>query len=138
MTFPNAWWEVAEVIFATNSLTAGDYKEATKNWRKTMIGRGHPLKARDFDNAVRGVEKGMAGKSETIETILARAYWYIRNGIPVPVVRPLDWEWSTEELTLIRLARTKGEPKFLTYDESGIDETPGPATKENPWDKYRT
>ena len=59
---PDSWWEVVEVIMATSSLDDGDYREVIRDWRKTLIGRGKPLRARDFDNAVRGVEKAMAGR----------------------------------------------------------------------------
>lgn len=137
MTIPGEWWEVVEVIMATSSLDGGDYKDVIKSWRKSMIGRGKPLRARDFDNAVSGVHKAMAGHPETVASLTARSLWYAEQGIPVPIVRPTGWQYSPEELTTIRIARTKAELRFISYDATGIDEVEGPATIVNKWDRWR-
>jgi hypothetical protein len=134
---PDEWWQVVEVIMATSSLDDGDYKEVIKSWRKTMIGKSKPLRARDFDNAVRGTEKAMAGHPETVASLLTRSLWYASQTIPVAIVRPVGWEYSTEELTVIRRARVSAGPVFLAYDSSGIDQITGPVTKVNKWDKWR-
>lgn len=125
------------MIFATSSLDGGDYREVIKAWRKTMIGRGRPLRARDFDNAVNGANKAMAGHPETVASLLIRSSWYSRNGMPVVFVRPSGWSYGPEELEAIRIIRVRTEPKFISYDQSGIDEVQGPATKANKWDRWR-
>jgi hypothetical protein len=122
---------------ASASFTPPVSADALKAWRKTMIGRGNPLKARDFDNAVHGAEKAMGGHPETVASLLVRSRWYVSQGIPPVFARPVDWDWKDEELEVIRIARVNLEPVFLAYDENGIDKITGPATKPNPWDRWR-
>lgn len=138
MTFPHEWWAAAEVAYAIRSFGDGDYTEALKTWRKSQIGRKAALRARDFDNAMRGAHASMAGKPETVESTSTRALWYVRIGVPPCFARPSGWAYSDRELEVIAIARAHDlEPVFLTYDITGIDATPGPATKHNPWNKWR-
>jgi len=126
---------VAEVIFATSSLDDGDYTTAIAAWRKTKIGRGNELKAKEFGNAVNGATKAMGGHPETISSMMVRARWYVTQGIRPVFARPVGWKYQPEELRVIATARLTAEPLFLAYDATGIDETTGPATKVNPWDE---
>ena len=136
-TVVSEWWLVAEVIIASASLPPSISEEAFKAWRKTLIGRGKPLRARDFDNAVRGAEKAMAGHPETVGSLLVRARWYAGQGITPVFARPIGWDYGEDELEVIRIARVKGEPVFLAYGQDGIDEIAGPATRPNQWDRWR-
>ena len=137
-TFPAEWWQVTEIIFATSSFGEENYGEAIKSWRKANIGRTAALRARDFDNAVRGVKAAMAGRPDTIGDAMARGRWQLSRGISPTFARPAGWSYSRDELEVIRIARSREiEPVFLEYNTSGIDSVPGPATKPNPWDKWR-
>lgn len=139
MKFSHEWWSAAEVLFAVASFGGEeDFGDAVKSWRKSQIGRKNVLRAKDFDNAARGVRTAMAGHAESVETTLERARWHIVHGIPPTFARPAGWEWGDGELEVIRISRARGiEPVFLSFDTSGIDPVPGPGTKPNPWDKWR-
>lgn len=138
MKFPDEWWAAAEVVFAIASFGEGNYADALKSWRKSQIGRKAALRARDFDNAARGATAAMAGKPETIKSTLARARWHISRGIPPVFARPAGWTFGSPELEVIRIARSRElEPICYAYDETGIDVIPVPATRPNPWDKWR-
>lgn len=137
MKFPHEWWAVAEIAFAIASFGESDCKDAFTAWRKTQIGRKAILRARDFDNAARGVRAAMAGTPETIESTLQRSRWYINQGIPPVFARPTGWNFTKPELDAIRISRSRGiEPVCYNYDTTGIDVVPVPATKPNPWDKW--
>lgn len=138
MAFPHEWWVAAEVAYAVSSFGDEDYSDALAAWRKSQIGRKAALRARDFDNAARGARASMAGKPETVESCVQRALWHVRNGVPPCFARPSGWSYTERELEAIGIARAHElEPVFLTYDTTGIDAVPGPATKPNPWDKWR-
>lgn len=138
MAFPHEWWVAAEVAYALNSFGDGNYADALATWRKSQIGRKAALRARDFDNAQRGARASMAGHRETIESVCQRALWHVRIGVPPCFARPAGWKFTDRELEVIGIARSRDlEPVFLTYDTTGIDAAPGPATKPNPWNKWR-
>jgi hypothetical protein len=138
VAFPHEWWAAVEVAYAVSSFGDGDYEDALKAWRKSQIGRKAALRARDFDNAQRGVRTSMAGQPQTIESVIQRALWYVRIGVPPCFARPAGWTYSDRELEVIAIARAHDlEPTFLAYDTTGIDAIPGPATKHNPWNKWR-
>ena len=140
MPFPDEWWQAVEVLAAVASFGSDDedYTDAIKAWRKTQIARKAVLKARDFDNAARGVSRAMAGKRDSVGEFVGRARWYVARGILPVFARPAAYVYSKDELEIIRIARAHGcEPVFLSFDATGIDKVPGPATKPNPWDKWR-
>jgi len=140
VAFPDAWWQAVEVLIAIASFGSDDedYTAAIAAWRKTRIGRKADIRAKEFDNAARGAKAALAGKREPLADILARARWYVGRGILPTFARPSAYVYTKDELEIIRIARAKGlEPVFLGFDTTGIDLVPGPATKPNPWDKYR-
>lgn len=138
MAFAYEWWVVTEVVYAISSFGEENYAEALAAWRKSQIGRKTALRARDFDNAKRGTVTSMAGHPETVESTLRRAMWFVRTGMAPCFARPAGWVYSGPELDVIAIARAHDlEPMFLSYDTTGIDSIPGPATKHNPWNKWR-
>jgi hypothetical protein len=138
VAFPHEWWVAAEVAYAIRSFGDGDYTDALKAWRKGLIGRGNPLRAKDFDNALKGAHTSMAGKPETVESTVARTLWYVRVGMPPCFARPSGWAYSERELDAIAISRAHElEPVFLAYTETAIEPVDGPTTKINPWDKWR-
>jgi hypothetical protein len=147
VAFPEAWWEVAEVAFATGSFQEDDYSKTLEKYREKMCPRKGPreqkrLKVRQFDTAVRGATLAMAGKPETVASTLKRSRWYIRNGIVPVFARPAGWDYREEELEVMAESREAGlEPVFLSYDKRGVDSIPGPDTgnvEVNPWKKWMT
>lgn len=137
-TFPAEWWQAAEIIYAVIRFGKDEYGEALKEYRKGHIGRKAVLRARDFDNAARGVWGSLAGQPDTAAAALERAYWFVRRGISPVFARPAGWSYKGGELEVIRVARQRGlEPVFLSLTTEAIEEVTGPATEPNPWDKWR-
>ena len=131
--FPAEYWRVMELALSDCD------REVLKTWRKTMIGRGKSLRARDFDNAVSGADGALckkgAGTSKmhplrnSYEDKIARAYWYIRQNVPPVFARASEYKYTDEELIIISMAIDNGlEPVFLEYDSSGIDRVAGPGS----------
>lgn len=111
------WWSV---VFVANSDAP---EEAVKTWRKTMIGRGHPLKAKEFDNAVSGNLK--AGGYD--QTELAKSL--ISKGIPPTFVVPEGHEWTDTERSIIALCKMRDTPvAVLQYDAETMVRVPPPVT----------
>src|SRR6202012_1026946 len=96
---------------------------ALKAWRKTMIGRGHPLKAKEFDNAISGAAN--AGPYTQIE--LAKAL--VGQGVPPTFVVPEGHEWTDTERSVIALCKMRGTPvAILQYDADSMVRVPAPVT----------
>ena len=137
----NAWWEVAEVVYAIRSFaTEPDYDAALGEYRSRVAGRKKSEKrmtAKQFDTAVKGAHASMAGHQETITSALTRARWMLGQRMRPIFARPLHWEWAPPELDLIAEARLRYvEPKFLSYSRVKISEARGPDTEGrrlNPW-----
>jgi hypothetical protein len=137
-SFTPVWWLTAEIVYAVIRFGRKEYNEALKVYRKGHIGRTAVLRARDFDNAARGVWESLAGKPDNAADALQRAYWFLRRGLSPAFVRPAGWSYEGDELEVIRLARSRGiEPVFLMLTATDIEETTGPETTPNPWDDWR-
>jgi hypothetical protein len=96
---------------------------ALKAWRKTQIGRGNVLRAKDFDTALRAAVA--YGESDPLDL----AVWMSRNGFAPVLVRPDGHRWSVKERAFIESVKMHGlAPLFMTYDEEAIVRVPGPHT----------
>jgi hypothetical protein len=130
--FPAEIFELIELVMA------GCPEEPLKVFRKTLIGRGKPLSARQADSAISGArcvlqtgpkaDRGKrAERPETMPYSLARMRWYLRHRMPVVFARPQGHTWDDPETEVIGQARAAGVPvTFLEWDTAAVDRTAGP------------
>lgn len=113
-----AFYQVMLVALATDVPEA-----AMKSWRKTMIGRGHAMYAKEFDCACRAA---VAFGDAPVIGLMA---WMSQNGFAPLFVRPFDHKWTMGERAFIESIKMRGlTPSFLTWDEEALFAVPGPAT----------
>jgi hypothetical protein len=112
------WWRAVLVGVANPP------EPALKAYRKTQIGRGKDLKAKDFDAAQRAA-KLLNSPADCLQLIV----WMAKNGMDPLFVRPEGHEWSVKERAIVESIRTKGlNPQVLIYDEEAMYAAPAPAT----------
>jgi len=133
VSYPPEFWELLEVVMA------GAPKAAVKGFRKSMIGRGKPLKAREADAAIRGailsLQQSRAGARADLQGIvepldqnLERLRWYLKMKLPVVFARPAGWQYTRNEKWIIEDAREQNvEVTFLEFDDNAVDRVNGPA-----------
>jgi hypothetical protein len=131
VVIPNEYWELLELV--ANSCPP----EALKVFRKSLIGRGKPLKAREADAAIRCADLGCKPKlrhgdgfivvPETMEEQLGRLRWYLKCELPVVLARPRGYAYTPQEVGLA-CAADAGETglTILEFDETGVDRVPFP------------
>jgi hypothetical protein len=129
---PAETWELIELVMA------GCPDEPLKTFRKSLIGRGKPLTARQADSAISGArcvlatgpkaDRGQrAQRPEKLPHSLARLRWYLRHRMPVVFARPQGHDWNEPETEMITEARAAGVPlTFLEWDAAAVDRTAGP------------
>lgn len=102
---------------------AGVPEAQFKAWRKTQIGRGKTLYAKDFDCACRAAVA--FGEAPVIELMA----WMSQNGFTPVFVRPEGHKWTMGERAFIESVKMRGlSPEFMSWDEEAIIRIPGPAT----------
>lgn len=109
-----------------------------KAYRKSLIGRGKPLTAKQADSAIRGAQhvlatgalsgKGKGAKreieSEPVADKLSRGLWYLRQGLPLVLARPYGYTWTPSEIKVIKIAKEKGIAiKCLQWDGDEVHRT---------------
>jgi hypothetical protein len=127
---PPEYWELLEL--AANGAT----DEAIKPFRKSLIGRGKPLKAKTADAAIRGARLACIpnGERETFDAQLIRLRWYLKCEMPVVFARPRGYIFTNDEIALMLRADDASTPvTVLEFDETGVDRVPTPY-KRNPAD----
>ena len=134
-SFPRQVWELTELVMA------GCPAEALKEFRKSLIGRGNPLTARQADAAIGGARavrrtgplpvSGRQARAELPESrrqAVARSYWYMRSGLPVVFARPEGYKFRKREKQAMKIARQHDIAlTFLEWNETGVDRVVGPA-----------
>jgi hypothetical protein len=131
--FPAQTWELIELVMA------GCPEEPLKTFRKTLIGRGKPLTARQADAAIGGARcasatgpadgrRKRAYQYEGLTASLARMRWYLRHRMPVVFARAHGHQWNEAEIEIIKEAAAGAVPvTFLEWNETAVDRTAGPA-----------
>jgi hypothetical protein len=139
--WPLETWELQELT------VLGCPDEALKTFRKSLIGRGNPLTARQADAAIAdgqgAIRTGRIPKNdkrgkrplvpETFEQSLPRLAWYVRMGMSVVFARPQGHKWTEDELEIVTTARElECALTFLEWYEAvgestaGVDRVAGP------------
>ena len=114
-------WELVELVMA------GCPDEALKAFRKSVIGRGKPLRAREADSAIRGAVAALAGaKRESLDLWSHRQQWYMRHAMPVIYAGRL----LSEPDDLVKIVTLQAERRslpviYLQFDDDGVSRLGG-------------
>jgi hypothetical protein len=130
--YPAEYWELFELTLA------GCPQEAMQAFRKTLIGKGKPLRAAQADASIRAAWLSLCGKEkpsdikaaiekygceDTVEMKVQRnALMYHRNGWPCIFTRRAGTEWPEKfKEAMYELRQSEHPYTLLEFDDTNVD-----------------
>lgn len=119
---PAEFWELSELVMS------GCPGPALAAFRKSVIGRGKPLTAKQADAAIGGATTALAGTIEPMHAKLLRLRWMARHRFPVVFAREQEYVYTDDELDTIVWCEKWPESQiiYLEFDSDAVDRVSGP------------